>query len=143
MDKTDPVISFKFGVEIDGLLVAGFSEVSGLQAETELESYSEGGVNHYIHRFPKHTRYPNLVLRKGFTGSRELWNWYIKTIYGHIEPKGGSVILYTPPNLTEICRWNFTQAYPIKWIGPELKSLSTEVSVETLELVHQGLTEVR
>ena len=31
--RIDPYLGFRFLVEIEGLLVAGFSEVSGLQAE--------------------------------------------------------------------------------------------------------------
>jgi phage tail-like protein len=35
-------------------------------------------------------------------------------------------------------RWNFLQAYPVKWIGPNLRATTSEVAVETLELAHNG-----
>jgi hypothetical protein len=31
-------------------------------------------------------------------------------------------------------RWNFIQAYPVKWIGPELRVESSTVAFETIEL---------
>ncbi len=62
-----PYLSFRFWVEIDSLVVGGFSEVSGLQSEIDLESYEEGGVNDYVHKFPKKAKLSNLVLKRGIT----------------------------------------------------------------------------
>ena len=42
-DRHDPVLSFQFSVEIEGVSVAGFSEVSGLDAESAVETFKEGG----------------------------------------------------------------------------------------------------
>ena len=44
-ERADPYRGFRFRMEIDGIAVAHFSEVSGIQAETETEPYEEGGVN--------------------------------------------------------------------------------------------------
>jgi phage tail-like protein len=37
--------------------------------------------------------------------------------------------------------WNITDAYPVKWTGPDLRATSMEVAIETLELAHRGWTE--
>ncbi|OPX90940.1 MAG: T4-like virus tail tube protein gp19 [Pelotomaculum sp. PtaB.Bin104] len=134
----DPSGSFRFWVEIDGLFVGGFTEVSGLRSETEVEEYREGGVNTYVHRFPKVTKYPSLVLKRGVTNSVELWNWYKDVAEGIIERKNGSVVLLDQAG-DEIWRWNFFDSYPVKWIGPELKASRAEIAVEVLEIVHNGL----
>lgn len=138
MFKKDPTGSFRFWVEIDGLLVAGFTEVSGLQSEVELEEFREGGVNEYVHMLPRITKYPNIVLKRGVTSSDSLWSWYEKVTEGSIERKNGSIILLNQQGL-ELWRWNFYDAYPVKWVGPELNSSSREVAVETLEITHRGL----
>jgi phage tail-like protein len=39
-------------------------------------------------------------------------------------------------------RWRFTLAYPVKWSGPELKADGNDVEVESLELVHEGISSV-
>ncbi len=137
--RVDPYAGFRFLVEISGLVVGGFSEVSGLQAETETEEYREGGLNTYVYKLPKLTKYPNLVLKRGVTDSDVLWKWHQDVVAGKIERKGGSVILLDYAG-NEKWRWNFTQAYPVKWAGPELKTDSNAVAVETLELAHHGLT---
>jgi phage tail-like protein len=40
----------------------------------------------------------------------------------------------------ELFRWNFIEAYPVKWTGPQFTAASTEAAVETLELTHNGMT---
>jgi len=134
----DPNGSFRFWVEIDGLFVGGFTEVSGLRSETETEEYREGGVNNHVHRFPKITKYPSLVLKRGVTNSDELWNWYKDVVGGTVERKDGAVVLLDQAG-EEIWRWNFFDSYPVKWIGPELKASRAEVAVEVLEIVYNRL----
>ena len=73
---------------IEGLLVAGFSEVSGLQAETEVEEVREGGVNDYVYKLPKGTKYQNLTLKKGMTISNDLWDWHRNVVAGKIRAAG-------------------------------------------------------
>ena len=48
----DPYQGFNFLIEIEGLLTGGFSEVTGLESEIEVEEYREGGLNQYIHQLP-------------------------------------------------------------------------------------------
>jgi len=45
-------------VEINGLVVGGFSEVSGLEVEIDVEEYREGGKNEYVHYLPTGAKYP-------------------------------------------------------------------------------------
>jgi phage tail-like protein len=133
-----PYLNFRFLVEIQGLIVGGFSEVSGLQAETEVEIIEEGGVNDYVHKLPKKTKYSNIVLKKGITESDVLWKWYQDVVNGKISRKSGYIILLDSEG-NEKWRWNFIEAYPVKWVGPELKADSSTVAVESLEIAHNGI----
>lgn len=136
----DPYLGFKFRVEIKGVEVAGFSEVSGLQLEIETEEYREGGVNEYIHKLAGPARYPaNLVLKRGLMNSSTLWDWQQQIAQGRITRHNGSIILMNSTG-EEKWRWNFKDAYPVKWNGPDLRGNTAEVALETLELVHRGLT---
>ena len=133
-----PYTAFNFLVESKSLVVARFSEVSGLQAETETEEYHEGGRNNFVHKLPKVTKYQNLVLKRGITNSTELWQWHQDVIAGTIQRENVSVILLDSTG-GEKKRWNFAGAYPVKWMGPDLKGDSNTVAIETLELTHNGL----
>jgi phage tail-like protein len=129
---------FRFLVEIQGVIVGGFSEVSGLQAETEIESIEEGGVNEYVHKLPKKTKYSNIVLKKGLTNSEALWKWHQNFVKGKITRKSGFIII-TDIEGNEKWRWHFSEAYPTKWSGPSLKGKRNTLAVESLELAHSGL----
>jgi phage tail-like protein len=138
MARHDPVLSYNFVVEIDSLQVAGFSEVSGLQAEIEVEEYREGGVNGFTHKFAGPVKYSsNLTLKKGVTNNKELWTWFRQIMQGTIERKKVSVLLLNSER-EESRRWTLRHAYPVKWTGPDMRANASEVAIETLELAHNG-----
>ncbi len=136
--RIDPYLGYRFRIEIDGLIVAGFSEVSGLQMETETEDHREGGVNDYIHRLPKGSKQSNITLKRGITDSDTLWKWHQGVVNGKVKRKNGRIILIDAREI-EKWHWTFEDAYPIKWVGPELKADSSSLAVESLELVHNGI----
>lgn len=136
----DPFGGFRFRVEIDDITVAGFSEVSGLQVEVEVEDYREGGMNEYIHRLAGPARYPNnLVLKHGITDVDALWVWHHHGVQGKVKRKNVAIILLNSMG-EEAWRWTVKEAYPMRWIGPDLRANAAEVAVETIELVHRGIS---
>jgi phage tail-like protein len=117
-DRQDPVLSFNFKVEITGLIIAGFSEVSGLQAEIEVHEYREGGLNEYIHKRAGPAKYAtNLVLKRGIADSQELWSWYSDVLQGRIERKSLDIVLMDSAG-SEKRGWTFQNAYPVKCPDP-------------------------
>jgi len=138
--RTDPYLSFNFLVEIENIVVGGFSEVTGLEVETEIKEYREGGLNEYMHRLAGPTRYPsNLILKRGLTDAHTLLGWFQEVAQGTIRRKNGSIVLLDMSG-EERWRWNFIDAYPVKWSGPNLRASASEVAVETLELAHNGIS---
>lgn len=136
--KADPYRGFRFRIEIDGISAAHFSEVSGLQVETETEPYEEGGVNDFVHQLPKRTKYPHITLKRGITDVDTLWKWHQDVVSGKFKRKNGSIILLNEAG-EDTWRWNFTNAFPVKWSGPDLKADSSTVGFETIELAHNGI----
>jgi len=53
--------------------------------------------------------------------------------------KNGSIVLMDETG-EEKLRWNFVNGWPTKWTGPSFNATSNEIAVETLEIVHEGLT---
>jgi phage tail-like protein len=139
--RVDPYQTSHFLVEVQGLIVGGFSEVSGISAETEVEEVKEGGVNDHVHKLPKMTKYPNVVLKHGITDSDSLWTWHQKVVNGNVIRKPVFVILRDFIGI-ENWRWIFIDAYPVKWVGPDLKADSSAVAIESLELVHNGFKKI-
>ncbi len=136
--RLDPYMAFNFLVEIEGLLVGGFSEVSGLESAIEVEEYREGGLNSRVHRLPGPESFPNLVLSRGLTGVDALWSWYDRIRRGIIERRNGTIMLLDRQGRPAVW-WDFRGAYPVRWVGPGLNAGASEVAVERVELAHQGL----
>ena len=135
----DPFTTFNFAVEIEGLLVGGFSDVSGLDSQIEVEDYQEGGVNGFAHKLPGRTTYSDLELRHGLTAISTLWNWYHNTTRGVIQRKNGSIVLLDERQIP-VMWWNFRNAIPVRWAGPTFDAKNDEVGFESISLAHEGLT---
>jgi phage tail-like protein len=136
-ERSDPYRGFRFKLELGGIISGGFSEVSGLSVETEVESRKEGGENNFEYKLPKATKYSNLTLKRGISDDN-LWAWYKDVIYGKVERQDISVCLLDEGG-NEVMRWNFEKAFPVKWDGPSLNASSNNVAVESLVIVHHGL----
>jgi phage tail-like protein len=129
--RVDPYKDFRFLVEIDGIVQAGFSECSGFGSDVEVIDYREGGDSSTVRKLPGKTSYPDITLKWGITDSRELYDWHRAAINGAIERKNGSIILQDDLGDEQV-RWNFFDAWPSKWAGPALNATGNAVAVETL-----------
>ena len=38
--------------------------------------------------------------------------------------------------------WNFKRGFPVKWTGPAMNASQNNVAIETLEIAHEGLSQV-
>jgi phage tail-like protein len=138
--RIDPYLGFRFRISIQGIIEGGFSEFSGLQVTTQVEDFIEGGVNSFVHKFPKETTFANLVLKKGLADSLVLWKWHQDVIINKFERHDVQIFLIDNNN-KDVRQWSFRKAFPVKWTGPEFKADSNTVAFETLELAHHGYTE--
>ncbi|MEV6304242.1 phage tail protein [Actinoplanes sp. NPDC051861] len=136
--RVDPALAFRFEIRLDGLAAGGFSECAGLQAETEVHDYPEGGLNTHVHRFVTRTKHGNLTLRRGVV-DRALWDWYAGIIGGLVVRRNGSVLVRDPSGASVVAEWQFRRAFVCKWTGPDLNATQNAVAVETFELCHEGL----
>lgn len=137
--RTDPVATFKFGIEIAGIVEAMFTDCSGLSVERETLPVEEGGVNDYVHKLPDRIKYGAVTLKRGVADTA-LWDWFCKGLYdGKVERKNVSIVLFSDDR-SKSKRWNLSNAYPTRWQAGEFRTDSNQTFVETLEIVHHGLT---
>lgn len=146
-ERTDPYLDYRFLVEIDGLIVGGFSEVTGLEMSMEAESYEEGGVNAYTHQLPTRMEYENIELKRGLTNDPQLWLW-IKQVTNDpplpgMDRRKTVRIFLQDTTGQESVGWECSEALPVRWAGPELSADDASVAIETVELAHHGLSTVQ
>jgi phage tail-like protein len=133
MARVDPYKNYRFLVEIDGIVQAGFSECTGLGSSIEVIEYREGGDPATVRKLPGKATYPDIVLKRGLTDSAELYRWHASVLAGEMARRNGSVIVLDDVGAEKL-RWNFFSAWPSKWDGPEFSAKGNEVAVETLTL---------
>lgn len=136
-----PYAAFNFALELGSLQAAGFSECMGLQIETKVFEYEEGGNNGTTLKFPVHTSYGNVTLKRGIVTSNELIEWHLDVVQSRFSmnrTQNVAIVLQDEKG-NPVKRWNLLRALPVKWVGPDLKAGGSEVAVETLELAHEGI----
>jgi phage tail-like protein len=128
----------RFYVVIGNDKTAVFTEVSGLQMETEPMEYQEGGNNTFTYRLPGHTKVSNLTLKHGMASSNGFFEWYKDIAQGRITRRHVTVTMYDVAG-NALRSWDFNNAYPVKWIGPTFNASEAAMAIETLELAHEGM----
>lgn len=137
--RLDPLTTRSFSVQIDHIEQAVFSEFSGLEAKIEVFPYEEGGCNDYVHQLPTRTSFSNITLKRGVAYTDELWSWFKDTMDGTMKRQNVSVVLYNAAHC-QVRRWNFVRVFPVKWVGSTFKAGENAISIETLELAHEGMS---
>ena len=136
-DRNDPFTSFNFIVNIQGMK-AGFSEIGGLTTETDIVEYREGNEDIRMRKMPGKNKYSNITLKRGYTNSKELWEWRKKVIQGQVQRLSGTITLLDEARKPAIV-WQFFEGWPSKWEGPALNAKNNEVAIESMEIAHEGL----
>ena len=142
--KTYPLPKFHFQVSW-GKARMGFTEVSGLDFETEVIEYREGNnVKYNKSKQPGLTKYSNVTLKRGtFLGDFDYYEWWKQTYF--FQEKNATyrtnvLIQLMDEQHNPIITWSLANAWPTKIQSTDLKADANEVAIESIELVHEGLT---
>jgi phage tail-like protein len=135
MPRVDPYRGCNFLVEIDGITQAGFSEITGLGADTAPTEYREGNETLTPRQLPSLTKYSNIELKYGLTDNSELFDWYTDITKGKIDRRNGSIVVLDTDGTTEKVRWNFYDAWPSKFTAPTFNAAQGAVAVTGMTLV--------
>jgi phage tail-like protein len=164
--RADPLLGFNFQVSITdsqpaassalaGISIslsgsqatAGFSEISGLEATMDVESYDAGGVNSHALKFPGRVKWSNLVFKRGVIAQRpisdtsDFWTWLQSFLDGHGVRKDGVITLLDESGGPALA-WSWRRGLPLKWTGATMNAQQSQIAIEQLEIAHEGLTMV-
>lgn len=148
----DPTTTFSFGLEVGNVVVAAFTEVTGMSAQMEVFEYKEGGLNEHTHKFPGRTSFGNVTLKWGLTDSQELWDWYMETLRwtssasGQNPRRDVSIVSFQSfpsggggGSRPTSSRWNLVGAFPVKWTGPSWNTSQSTIAIESLEFAFRTM----
>jgi phage tail-like protein len=137
--RLEPSTAFSFSMDIGSKKEAIFTELSGLEMQTEILEYVEGGQNQYVHKLFGTIKVGNLTLKRGMVASDgEFLEWYASWFRGEVKYKNITLWMHDLQG-KKLFKWEVLDAFPVKWSGPSLSSTQLAVAVESLELAHSGL----
>ncbi len=144
-NTSDPLPSFTWGLDIEGVEVAYFTECTGIGSENQVIEHKvvDKGGKELTMKIPGRRTWGDLTLKRGVTGEMQIWDWRDMVEKGEMERarRNGSVVMYDR-DYVEVARWDFTNAWPSKVSGPSLDAASTDIGIEEITIVHEGLDRV-
>lgn len=140
MAETYPLVKFHFTVDWAGTNI-GFTEVSGLDVETELIEYRHGASPEYSKiKMPGMQKYSNITLKRGsFKNDNEFYQWWNTVKLNTIERRDITIKLLNEEHEPVIV-WKVKNAFPLKIQSTDLKGDGNETAIESMEVAHEGLT---
>jgi phage tail-like protein len=139
-ERNDPYRTFNFQLVIDGIALGAFSEASGLTADGDAVDYREGTDKQAnVRKLVGLRKYTNLTLKRGYTQDKSLWQWHANIVAGKPDRRNVTVILMNEAHVP-VLTWHAENAWINKIEGPTFKAAGNEISIESVELVHEGLT---
>ncbi len=144
-ERKDPYRNFKFLLEADGIVQAGFSEITIPDITSDVVEYREGNERNTVRKLPGLTKYGNITLKWGITDSMELYEKWRKPVEdGKVkEARKNVAIILMDEEGNAAARWEFEEAWPSKYDAPDLNAKGTDVAIETLEIAHEGMKRVK
>jgi len=142
----DPPFAGAFKLEVGGVTIGAFTEVTGLSVQMEIEEIAEGGNNESTIKVPGRLKWPNLVLKRGVTDNNSLFDWLAKCSGEGFEKEQHKVTKQTGTislldAKKEVVRsWKFRDAMPVRWTGPTFAASAGALALEELEVSHGGFS---
>ncbi len=138
--STWPIPKFHFQVKWDSEVMS-FQEVSGLDIESQPIEYRSGDSPKFSTiKMPGMQKTGNVTMKKGvFKSDNKFWDWFNQIKMNTIARKPVTISLLDETGAPTMV-WTLENAWPSKITGTDLKSDGNEAAIETIEIVHEGLT---
>jgi len=135
-----PIPKFHFEVKWDSNVMS-FQEVSGLDIQSEEIKYRSGDSKQFsVIKMPGMKKFGNVTMKKGvFKGDNKFWDWLNQIKLNTIKRVPITISLLDESSAPTMV-WTLANAWPTKISSTDLKAESNEVAIESIEIVHEGLT---
>jgi phage tail-like protein len=140
-----PFTAFNFAVEINRgaegspLVNAAFAECDGLEMNLEVKTIREGGANDRQIRLNGMVAYGQLTLKRGMTGSFDLWKWFQDSVQDPRLRASAEVVLLGADGATECARFQLSRCVPIKMKAPAFNARDGQVAIEELQVAYETM----
>jgi phage tail-like protein len=150
---SDPIHVFRFHVDFHEAPLGGsgggdhplcggaFAECSGFEATMEPVAIKEGGSNFGAAQRAGPVTFATVVLKRGMTPARDLWQWFelVNAHRSYAHRLAATVNVYDAAGKAVVA-WRLERALPVKFRAADLNASGSDVAIEELHLVHEGLS---
>jgi phage tail-like protein len=119
-----------------------FAECTGLEATMEPKTIKEGGRNYGAAQRAGGTTFATVVLKRGISSNQNLYQVFNTLAIGTFAPRMQVTINLFDIDGTAIFAWQLDRAMPIKYKFADFNARNSEIGIEELHLVHEGLWSV-
>lgn len=135
-----PLPVFHFSVTWGGTQMA-FSEVTGLNTEIQAIEYRDGFNPEFsVTKTPGLRKFGNITFKRGvFRSLNDYYDWVKLTVPNNPERRD-IVISLLDEKHAPVMTWKVVRAWPTKFTSPDLKANANEAAIESIEVVHEGVT---
>jgi phage tail-like protein len=139
--SSDPITAARFAIVVNGQQLAAFSELQALTSGYETEDI-DVDQKETILTVPSKHRPPSIILKRGLTSDRALWDWHADAIQnGSRAWRDAELVMYDYEG-RPVARFNMINAWPSKLEVDTLSSGGQAVAMETLTLVCERIERV-
>lgn len=129
-----PVLTHKFSISIEQVILATFAECSALSMETTTYEFVEGGTNETT-TLPGPYKNGRVTLKRGIDLASDMWTWFEDFKTGNIKRTNLQIQVYGDIPFVTARSYNLEGAFPVKWTGAPLNAAGTgAVAIESLEI---------
>lgn len=121
------------------LCSGAFAECTGLEATMEPKVIKAGGANYGPAQRVGPVTFATVVLKRGMTTTRDLWNWFQMVAGGAYSVRMDARITMQSASAEPVLTWVLDRALPVKFKAADLNAKGTDVGIEELHLAHEGL----
>ena len=136
-----PLLKFQFRVTIDSKQFE-FQEITGLASD--LEGVKTKGGNSVVYstiKMPGIKRYGNVTMKKGIAPNTKIIADYLNQKSGSPAKKTNITIDLLDENGKVSMTWILINAFPVKITTTDVKAKGNEIAIESIEVVHEGITQ--
>ncbi len=142
--RNDPVVAAFFSVDFGKHLSGPFKSIDGLESKVEvvkLKQSTKDGKTVTIHTVGNSNLGGEITLKRAMTSNMEMWDWRKLVEEGKMPDArvNGTITIYDEEQKAS-AKWDLLNCWPSSVSGPDLTAKSNDPAMETIVIVHEGIT---
>jgi phage tail-like protein len=142
----DAIIASRFSVQIQGVEVATFTELTGIFSEVEPIDYYHNTSNSnspVLSKLPGKYKAPTIGLKRGSDSNMYMWAWHESLVLGQLDQSRRSGCVYMKDTTGKnVAAYEFHNAWVSKMSLSGLKAGASEVLIEECTLTCEAMMRV-